>query len=302
MKIINSLIFFLTITAHGEQISFSSRLIGDAVGFEYIWRGPDKRQIKTEFTISKEEIDRGDMEFEGFKKKEVEGKLLDAMRAEGQKIGGLLDVSIVITKTKEGFNIAAKGPAEKINKACEYLNAREPLIEAELLKDRYLKGAKNGNVTLVTPDYKAIANRYADAMSCVAKSLTKPASSTQREAITHYLDFIRTIPYSTEFANDAQYQTPIGMLIENRGDCDTKAIAFAALMKNFNINVIFLVLPNHMLVGIAIPAEPGDITIVDEGVTYVLAENSGPELPPLGEVGIQTLDIIRDGNYSTIKM
>ena len=293
-------LLLLAQTLSAEQLKFSARQIGEAVDFEYTWKDAVGREINTEFMLNTQDVKLGYTEFKAFKKEAYEQKLLEAMIAEGNKIGKLLNINVKVQKTPNGFSTTANGPPDQIDKAINYLNERKPIIESEIFKDGYFTSTKRGNIITISPDYKTIAARYADVMFYVAKSLLMTAGPTMRSAVTHYLNFIRSIPYSTEFTNGAQYQTPVGMLMENKGDCDTKAIALAALMQNFDINVIFVLLPEHMLVGIEIPAESGDATLVVDGRTYVLAEASGPALLPLGELAPLSSQIVQSGNYSIL--
>jgi len=294
------IVFLAIVSAHAEQVSFSSRELGDAVQFDYVWKGEDGKPINTTFLINASDVRTGYTEFQPFKKETYELRLLNSMQEEGKKVGQMLGVEIEIQPVKNGYNTSVRGPENRLDKALAYLDQRKPKVEEEIFKDSYYKSTQRGNAIVVSPDYANIANRYSDVMYYIAEALNKTAGSTMRSAISHYLDFIRTIPYSTQFSNKADFQTPIGMLIENKGDCDTKSIAFASLMSNFDISVIFILLQDHMLVGMAIPAELGDATLVIDGKVYVLAETAGPALIPLGRISDKAAQSIKSGVYSTL--
>lgn len=289
-------------TVFGEQISFTSKEVGNAVQFDYTWRGANGTPVSTSFMLNAEDVRAGYTEFQPFKKEAYELKLLNSMQEEGKKISKILGVEVDIKVANGIFNTSVRGQENKLDKALAYLEERKPVVEEAIFKDSYYKNARRGNVNVVSPDYAAITNRYIGVMYYIAEALNKTAGSNLRSAITHYLDFIRTIPYSTQFLNNADFQTPIGMLIENKGDCDTKSIAFAALMSNFDIPIIFLLLPEHMLIGIAIPAELGDATLVIEGKVYVLAETAGPALIPIGQIDANSSRNIQLGAYSILSI
>jgi hypothetical protein len=88
-------------------------------------------------------------------------------------------------------------------------------------------------------------------------------------------EFIQSIPYSTSTTTDAGFQTPIGMFAQNRGDCDTKSVALAAILRGYGINSVMVTMPEHMFMGVEIPASPGDHTFVYRGRRFVSVEPTG---------------------------
>ncbi len=70
---------------------------------------------------------------------------------------------------------------------------------------------------------------------------------------------------------------PTDVLINNRGDCDSKAIAFACLWQNFTgTKVIIVQVPDHALVGVAVVPEAGQTYTRIGNSYYVLCEVAGP--------------------------
>lgn len=69
---------------------------------------------------------------------------------------------------------------------------------------------------------------------------------------------------------------PAEVLVEGKGDCDSKAVAFAAMWRRLQPRVIVIRVPNHALIGVE--AKPGpDEAYVQIGNRYfVLCEVAGP--------------------------
>jgi len=76
-------------------------------------------------------------------------------------------------------------------------------------------------------------------------------------------------------------------LWENQGDCDSKVTLFASLLRSLipKVSVALVFINNHALIGISIPARANEQTITVNGVTYLLADPTGPALLPAGRLG-----------------
>jgi len=140
------------------------------------------------------------------------------------------------------------------------------------------------------PDYARIAERALPALAPVAAALRGQVSGLDpRAALTHLLAFVQTIPYDRleDRATSAGFLPPFLMLAQNRGDCDTKSVAFAALAHLLypRLPIALILVPRHAFLGLGLEPEPGDGYIVRGPRTWVLAEPVGPGLLPVGRSG-----------------
>jgi hypothetical protein len=140
------------------------------------------------------------------------------------------------------------------------------------------------------PDYARIGERAVPALASAAAALAAAGHGHgPREVLSLALGFVQTIPYERldNRAEDAGFLPPLVMLAENRGDCDTKSVAFAALARRLypEIPSLLILLPTHALLGLGIAPAPGDRTVRYGNRDWVLAEPVGPAVLPLGEVG-----------------
>ncbi len=138
------------------------------------------------------------------------------------------------------------------------------------------------------PNYVTITRNFTPLMLPVSLALARPGDDPQK-FLGRALVFFQAIPYSTlGTGNDAEgdltYLTPLAVIDLNRGDCDSKSVALAATLKARYppMGVILLLLPNHALMGVSLPAAPGQATYDHLGRRYVLMEPAGPARSAVG--------------------
>ncbi|NTS75730.1 hypothetical protein HR060_02520 [Catenovulum sp. SM1970] len=125
-----------------------------------------------------------------------------------------------------------------------------------------------------------------------------------REIVNYLLSFVQTIPYQDledrHTTHGAGFSPPNRLLLENRGDCDSKSVLMLGILRNLfpNLGLIMVYLPNHALIGIQIPYQKGDEKIEVEGTQYVLAEPTGPALLPVANIAEQSQIYIGAKSYS----
>ena len=140
------------------------------------------------------------------------------------------------------------------------------------------------------PDYARIGEQALPGLAPVAQALGIQLQGLPlRAAVTQALAFIQTIPYDPleDRANDAGFLPPLAMLADNRGDCDTKSVAFAALVHLLfpKVPSALILVPRHALLALGLDPAPGDRLIRYQGRDWVLAEPVGPSTPPVGQIG-----------------
>lgn len=162
----------------------------------------------------------------------------------------------------------------------------------------------NKNEKLISIDYNKITEIYLPKMAPIAKAFQAKNNNQiydRRSVINDILNFYQSIPYDTLTSDrGAGFSTPFKLLHENKGDCDTKLVASAATIKSLykDLGVISVILPEHVIIGFAIPATGNDLKIMYKGRQYVLAETAGPGLIPLGELSEFSLNALKRGDYA----
>ena len=124
----------------------------------------------------------------------------------------------------------------------------------------------------IVVDFAAATSAQQGPLRAVAKALgdMPDVPSEDRGRVQLALSFFQAIPYAT--LDDKQRQggdflPASALLAENRGDCDSKAVALAAVLRNFTRfrKLAVVTMPGHAILGVEMPAEPGDATIRQGG-------------------------------------
>ncbi len=93
------------------------------------------------------------------------------------------------------------------------------------------------------------------------------------------------------------FWVPPRVIVDNKGDCDSKGVTFASLWRNFkSYPLIIIRIPNHMFIGVAIPTIGKNVLVIN-GLRYTLCEVTGPEKIPPGIVSNYSLSYLKSRNY-----
>lgn len=177
-------------------------------------------------------------------------------------------------------------------------------VRDEVYNDLYY--VRDPQLDLLRVDYRRVAKEAADRLRPLARAIGERAGQSARKRLTLALALLQTIPYDRltdrDVADGTGFATPIEMLHLNRGDCDSKATALAALMQTLapEMRTAMILLPGHAVLAADIPTEPGDRVIELRGEKFVLMEPAGPARTPVGEIAESSLDAFKDEGAQSI--
>lgn len=203
----------------------------------------------------------------------------------------------------EKFNTGISELQTKVRNAVTAEHARlseEVLIEFGYVRDRKLDAFR--------PDYYRYSTSFAEALAPAAGALLelgRQLGNVDSRALADLaLAFVQSIPYDTltsrtATASGAGFATPVGLLVGNRGDCDTKAACLAALLRTLiaPLPVKMVLVPGHALIAAALKRQPGDDNFFSDQ-PYILAEVTG--FAPFGRVAATTLEAILSPGKTTV--
>jgi|GEM_PF-3468316 hypothetical protein len=151
------------------------------------------------------------------------------------------------------------------------------------------------NQRLLMPDYARLAKVETPWLAPVAEAIAAWSAALdgsgagQRVLLNRLLLFTQSIPYSrlADRQSSIGFLPPLQLLDENRGDCDSKAVLFAAIAHQLypRLPIVMVLLSNHAYLALGISPEPGDRFIERDGRSWTLAEPVGPGHTRLGELG-----------------
>lgn len=131
-----------------------------------------------------------------------------------------------------------------------------------------------------------------------------PTNSETRSYVNLVLSWVQSIPYNElknrVTSNGAGYLPPLSVVANNQGDCDSKTVLMASLIRSLlpDVKMTMVFLPNHALLGIVLPFRTSETTIDINGLDYLLMEPTGPAKIPLGEVADSTARDLAGNMYS----
>ena len=184
--------------------------------------------------------------------------------------------------------------ADKAREASLWVKPEQARLEAEWLKQHYFQPftAPDG-AAAIKQDHVRIALESRSELAPLAEQL-KQQGSTETEArqktVAHMLDFVQSIPYQLLDSQSGRqgkgFLTPRQVLEQNQGDCDSKVTLMAAMLAQLfpELKQAMVFVPGHALLGVALPAKPGEATLNREGETYLLMEPTGPAQLAMGQL------------------
>ena len=283
--------------AEAQQVDFSKVSRGGSDQLSWRWRGNDGRDLATSFTLSKEAIGEAEASFRDFSMDTMWRQLEADLRGDIDRLGQGMQVKL--TRNRDGihWDIAGKNQAT-VDKLSKQLQER---LEAGL-KDylaRYLR-MRVGNRVLV--DFAAATAAQQKPLRAVARAFGALPNvvDSDRARIGLALGFFQQIPYAKLEDKDRRggdYLPAPALLAQNRGDCDSKAVALAAVLRTYTPGRKFAVvtMPGHAILAVDLPSDPEDWAIRADGRQFVALEVAGPAMAGVGQVGAATARMLKEG-------
>jgi len=153
----------------------------------------------------------------------------------------------------------------------------------------------------IAADYKKLVRRNRTELAPLAEEFKRACGPDKKRLLEAILSFVQGIPYrplppSEDGKYTAGMAVPLRVLVDDAGDCDSKAVLFASLWTALSGHrTILIMVREHMLVGVAAPFA-SRTTLEIDGIPYMLLEvNCGGSLAP-GEISTYSSDAIARGD------
>lgn len=143
---------------------------------------------------------------------------------------------------------------------------------------------------IVVDHQRIVADSLQDLLPVARALQQKFPYTTTREISQFLLGWLQRIPYQQlderSQSSAAGFLPPLHLIQQHRGDCDSKVVLMAALLRLLlpDVPLVIVYLPNHAVLGIGMQSQSGDQRLRLDGQTYVLADPTGPALQPVGEI------------------
>jgi hypothetical protein len=304
-KLCFTFIFFCSF-AVAEQSHFSKLDNDDNYQFNYQWQDINAITQSITFPLAKSIIFG---QFRNFKtyKIDVAQKFIKKHIKRRLRKNPFPDVRINFNNQDNSIDITGKSEL-KISDAYTAISDMELEISEKYLKDNlYHRFTTHNQVNAIKPDHRRFANLSVEYLKPIKPVILEKVSIKNIREVTDFtLGFVQSIPYSTLESRitsaGAGFNPPLKLLWENQGDCDSKVTLTAALLRSLmpRINIALIFIDNHALIGVNVASEIGseEMTIEHNGITYLLAEPTGPVLLTLGTISEDSQQAILQGQYT----
>lgn len=292
--------------SQSEQLKFNKRQTETGVALSYEWLDGDNNLQSIAFEIPSEALSEAPTQQPNYKPKIAQRYVTVALMEEAKKINPK-DARVKISPKRESIDIEVRGANEaQVEKILSDLKAVQQREYNEYLHAHYFtRFTTLFNQQAIKPDHARYAVESVKPLVAASQAFYEKldSDSDSRAYFSLLLGWIQSIPYDTledrVVSNGSGYAPPVSVLMQNLGDCDSKAVLTSAMVRAFlpSTKMIMVFLPNHALLGIALTPLVDDRTIEYDGDTYVLYDPTGPALIPFGQVSEDTERHIVTGRY-----
>ena len=263
----------------------------------YRWKDSAKHDYTVAFTLTRDVIKEAEASFHEFSMDAMWRTLEADLRDEVEKFGN--GARIDLKRNIDGLHWTLKARDQKeADLLSQKVSARLERAQQAYLK-AYLRRMVGEHRVMV--DFAAAASAMQNPLRAVAWALSDvpEVANDDRAKIALALGFFQEIPYAVledKQRRGGDFLPGPALLAQNRGDCDSKAVALAAVLKNFTRfrKLVVVTMPGHAILAVDLPSQEGDWTVRSGGRQYVALEVSGPVMAPIGRVGNITSKYLRD--------
>ncbi len=299
MKLLGAVLAALMVVGTGadaQQLDFKRATQSGDERLSYRWRDALRGEHAVSFTLTRPEIAEAEASFAEFSMEAMWRRLEAALRDEVKHFGG--DVRINVTRSIDGLRWTIYAP----DRPTADLLSRRLTQRVDREETAYL--ARNlrqqvGNRVMV--NFAGATEALRGPMRAVAHALNDaaPTANDDRARIALALGFFQEIPYATLEDSERRggdFLPAPALLAQDRGDCDSKAVALAAVLRTYTPGrkLAVITMPGHAILAADLAPQPNDVTIRSQGWRYVVVEVAGPAMVPVGRVGSQTAKFLRD--------
>ncbi|MCY7294258.1 hypothetical protein [Alteromonas sp. a30] len=298
-------------SAFGEQEQFSREETEKDIQFHYVWRDANDAQKSLEFSIDKQLLHDQFQTIKSYKQDIAQRYIYIALQKAAMKVSPK-EARIKIKKLTNNINISVK--ANSSEKQRFWLNnmhtAKEAAFDAYLQENYYNRYQSPTGQQGVKPDHIRFVKDNRVFLLPIAQAIYDrlEKDSSTRAYVNLLLGWLQSIPYDPLedrlTSNGSGFLPPAQVITGNLGDCDSKTVLAASLMRSLlpNLSMVIIYLPNHALLGAALPHREDEKFINLDGLDYLLMEPTGPALFVAGEVAPSSEHMIDSGMFTYEKV
>lgn len=300
------LTIFLSFAPHAMQTGFSKTEQADSVLISYKWMN-DQQPQELSFSLAKESVTK---ELQG-QKSYKPAIALRYVYVNMMKHAQTIDPKEArVDIRQQGKNIQVKVTSRSqhmIDKWQQLMNEKQEQAFEQYLQDNHFSMYENHiGQSGVIPDHIRYIAENRNIVLPVAQALYEQLleGSDTRDYLNLLLTWVQSIPYDTledrMVSNGSGFFTPVEVLMNNLGDCDSKATLTASLLRSLlpNLSMVLVYLPDHAMLAVNLGQRADEHNIMVGGVPHVLLDPTGPAQIKLGKISEKSTQAIANGLYS----
>lgn len=279
--------------ADAKQLGFARQLDKGAIEYSYRFYDADGREQALRFRLPEKAVVRGHREYRPIDSPEVASSLkrrvAQSIEAYVRPLGGTIEVTVERSKGSLSVHYEVKLPPNRATPAVEAEVERRAESATSETYAAYFN-VRDASGVEVRPDFARIVPRAVADLRPVADAIAAQTDD-ERERIALALAFVQSVPYAVpDRRSQGGFVMPAAFFDLNRGDCDVKSAALAAILMSLlpDRSIAMVLPPEHALLAVDIPSAGDEAKIVVNGRSYVLLEPTGPALWPIGRVAEET--------------
>ena len=287
VRLLLALALSLGLVSHApaQQLSFRHEPAGESVALSWRFRDAAGQVADIAIRLPTAEVESALASLRTFSLPDLYGHLEIAAVEAGRRDG------VTVTPRREGAGVAFRIEGSDQRRLSAFQGKLGAILEnaREGYLRRHLRRAEGPNIYV---DHVAATLKHAPVLRGLAQALA--IEGEERSKVALAMTFLQAIPYDDftdpRTTGGIDFAAPPAMLRINKGDCDGKSVALAALLRTLvpARKLAFVIVPNHVFLAIDLPVREGDATILHEGVRYVVLEPTGPDFAPPGVAGQQS--------------
>lgn len=308
MKVIKILLFLslcLTGLLDAKQLSFSKQKEDEQYRFKYQWLDHNDESQSMSFLLKKYALFQRFRMLRSYQSDFAQKTIIRAVKQRLTEVP-LQEAQALFLQQNGKTVLQVKGSKDEyVSKAYKRVKEIEQEVTAQYFQKNYYQVFNTPEqVADIKIDHTRIANESVADFKAIKPVILEQVSIKDIRKVTDYvLSFVQSIPYATlesrVTSSGTGFNSPAKLLWENQGDCDSKVTLTATILRALmpRIPIVMIFIDQHAFIGIATPATAGEITIVYQGVNYLLGEPTGPGLYKLGKLAPDSELAINQGRY-----
>lgn len=199
-------------------------------------------------------------------------------------------VRLQLSPPAQPLSFQLSGPPEQLSKAQQQLQQlQQQAYQQYLQQGQFYRLTNPLGASFIIPDHVAVFKQQLPLLKPVANAfIALYGQNNIRKIASQVALWIQQIPYM-DLSDRSQsagtgFVSPWQLLQQHRGDCDSKAVLFASVMRHIapTMKLAILYFPDHAVIAAQIPAIKDELTVTIEGKPLLIIDATGPAEHAIG--------------------